>query len=46
MVVDDVFTINHKWLHEFVQEVNRRNMVIPYEIITRSDRVTRKYYSA
>ena len=37
--VDDVFTINHKWLNEFVQEVNQRNMIVPYEIITRSDRV-------
>ena len=38
--VDDVFTISHKWLHEFAAEVNRRNLAIPYEIITRSDRVT------
>lgn len=38
--VDDVFTISHKWLHEFVQEVTERKAVIPYEIITRSDRVT------
>jgi radical SAM superfamily enzyme YgiQ (UPF0313 family) len=37
--VDDVFTINHKWLKEFVQEVNERKMIVPYEIITRSDRV-------
>ena len=37
--VDDVFTINHKWLKEFVQEVNSRKMIVPYEIITRSDRV-------
>ena len=37
--VDDVFTINHRWLREFVQEVNERNMIVPYEIITRSDRV-------
>ena len=38
--VDDVFTINHKWLREFAAEVSSRNMTIPYEIITRSDRVT------
>lgn len=38
--VDDVFTINHKWLREFASELSSRNMMIPYEIITRSDRVT------
>lgn len=38
--VDDVFTINHKWLNEFAQEVNERKIIVPYEIITRSDRVT------
>ena len=37
--VDDVFTINHKWLKEFAEEVQSRKLVIPYEIITRSDRV-------
>lgn len=37
--VDDVFTINHKWLREFAAELGSRNMIIPYEIITRSDRV-------
>lgn len=38
--VDDVFTINHKWLKEFHQEVLQRNAMIPYEIITRADRMT------
>jgi radical SAM superfamily enzyme YgiQ (UPF0313 family) len=37
--VDDVFTINHKWLREFVSEVRARNAIIPYEIITRADRM-------
>jgi anaerobic magnesium-protoporphyrin IX monomethyl ester cyclase len=37
--VDDVFTINHRWLREFVEEVNERKIIVPYEIITRSDRV-------
>ncbi len=37
--VDDVFTINHRWLAEFAQEINTRNLKVPYEIITRSDRV-------
>lgn len=37
--VDDVFTINHKWLREFRTEIVRRNIKIPYEIITRADRM-------
>jgi radical SAM superfamily enzyme YgiQ (UPF0313 family) len=37
--VDDVFTINHKWLHEFAAEIQERNITVSYEIITRSDRV-------
>lgn len=37
--VDDVFTINHKWLREFRDEVTSRGMIIPFEIITRADRM-------
>ncbi len=37
--VDDVFTINHKWLNEFAAEIEKRKVVVSYEIITRSDRV-------
>ena len=37
--VDDVFTINHKWLREFSEEMRQRKLLVPYEIITRSDRV-------
>jgi anaerobic magnesium-protoporphyrin IX monomethyl ester cyclase len=37
--VDDVFTISHKWLGEFVQEVKKLDAFIPYEIITRADRL-------
>jgi len=37
--VDDVFTINHKWLREFAEELKRRQLVIPYEIISRADRL-------
>ena len=37
--VDDVFTISHKWLEEFTQEITRRNIVIPFECITRADRM-------
>ena len=38
--VDDVFTINHKWLREFVAEMQARQLLVPYEIITRADRLT------
>ena len=35
--VDDVFTINKKWVEEFSKEVNSRKIVTPYECITRAD---------
>ncbi|MBL7919719.1 MAG: B12-binding domain-containing radical SAM protein [Bacteroidia bacterium] len=37
--VDDVFTISHKWMNEFKEEILKRNVFIPYEIITRADRL-------
>lgn len=37
--VDDVFTIHHKWLHEFSEEVKKADAIIPYEIISRADRL-------
>ena len=37
--VDDVFTISHKWLRGFADEVSRHNLKVPYEIITRADRM-------
>src|SRR6266487_2495869 len=37
--VDDVFTINHRWLREFANEVQQRKLIISYEIITRADRL-------
>lgn len=37
--VDDVFTVSHKWLEEFTQQVTSRNLVMPYECITRADRM-------
>ncbi|TSA23932.1 radical SAM protein [bacterium] len=38
-IADDVFTINHKWLHEYAAEMNRRNVRIPFECISRADRL-------
>lgn len=37
--VDDVFTISHKWLASFGEELKRRNLNIAYECITRADRM-------
>ena len=37
--VDDVFTIHHRWLKEFTNEVKKRDVLIPYEIISRPDRL-------
>jgi len=37
--VDDVFTISHKWLTAFRDELRKRDLVIPYECITRADRM-------
>ena len=43
--VDDVFTISHKWLHEFHAELKRKNICIPYECITRADRMNEEVIS-
>jgi anaerobic magnesium-protoporphyrin IX monomethyl ester cyclase len=37
--VDDVFTISHKWLETFTDEINKRNITLRYECITRADRM-------
>ncbi|GAB4384814.1 MAG: radical SAM protein [Salibacteraceae bacterium] len=37
--VDDVFTISHKWLEGFVNELEMRQLKIRYECITRADRM-------
>jgi radical SAM superfamily enzyme YgiQ (UPF0313 family) len=37
--VDDVFTISHKWLASFGEELKRRNLTVSYECITRADRM-------
>ena len=38
-VADDVFTINHDWLTRWAAELKRRNIHIPFECISRSDRL-------
>jgi radical SAM superfamily enzyme YgiQ (UPF0313 family) len=37
--VDDVFTVNHKWLGELHQEFLKRKIKIPFECITRAERL-------
>ena len=37
--VDDVFTISHKWLEEFKNELKNANLKIQFECITRADRL-------
>ena len=37
--VDDVFTINHRWMREFAGVMAEKDWVIPYEVITRADRM-------
>jgi radical SAM superfamily enzyme YgiQ (UPF0313 family) len=37
--VDDVFTVSHKWLNEFHQEMTSRNVSIQFECITRAERL-------
>ena len=36
---DDVFTIHHGWLSQFGSELERRGLRIPFECITRADRL-------
>jgi anaerobic magnesium-protoporphyrin IX monomethyl ester cyclase len=36
---DDVFTINHKWLYEYSAELDRRDLRLPFETISREDRL-------
>jgi radical SAM superfamily enzyme YgiQ (UPF0313 family) len=43
--VDDVFTISHKWMNEFTNELKRRNLKINYECITRADRLNQEVIS-
>ena len=37
--VDDVFTVSHKWLESFKNEVIKHDAIIPFECITRADRL-------
>ncbi|MBT9332354.1 B12-binding domain-containing radical SAM protein [Paracidobacterium acidisoli] len=41
-IADDVFTINHDWLTRWAAELRRRRIHIPFECISRSDRLNEK----
>jgi len=38
-ISDDVFTINHAWLRTYAAEMKRRGLRIPFECISRADRL-------
>ena len=38
-VSDYVFTINHKWIRDYATEMRRRGLRIPFECISRADRL-------
>lgn len=39
---DDVFTISHRWLFDYAKELGRRNLRLPFETISRADRMMRE----
>ena len=38
-IADDVFTINARWILDFAKEMKNRHLTIPFECITRADRL-------
>ena len=38
-MADDVFTIHHGWLFQYAAEMKRRSLTIPFECISRADRL-------
>lgn len=38
-VSDDVFTINHAWMRAYASEMRRRGLRVPFECISRADRL-------
>lgn len=37
--VDDVFSVSHKWIEQFHEEVIKQDAIIPFECITRAERL-------
>ena len=38
-IADDVFTIHHGWLRDYAAEMRKRGLHVPFECITRADRL-------
>lgn len=38
-IADDVFTIHHGWLRQYALEMRRRGLCVPFECISRADRL-------
>jgi len=45
-IADDVFTIQHAWIFEYAAEMKRRGIAIPFECITRADRLNARIAGA
>ncbi|MCX6619490.1 MAG: radical SAM protein [Acidobacteria bacterium] len=45
-MADDVFTIRHGWLYEYAAEMKARGIRIPFECITRADRIDARVAAA
>ena len=43
-VSDDVFTINHEWIRRYAAEMRRRGLHIPFECISRADRLNEEMF--
>ncbi|MGA3348776.1 MAG: radical SAM protein [Candidatus Sulfotelmatobacter sp.] len=41
-MADDVFTIHHGWLFQYADELKRRGLKLPFECISRADRLNLK----
>jgi radical SAM superfamily enzyme YgiQ (UPF0313 family) len=45
-MADDVFTIQHAWILDYAAEMKRRGIAIPFECITRADRLNARVTQA
>lgn len=45
-LADDVFTIHHGWILEYAAEMKRRGLRVPFECITRADRLDERMAAA
>lgn len=41
-LADDVFTIHHGWLYQYAAEMKRRSLKLPFECISRADRLNER----